>query len=59
MSLYAEIENTARERARAAVDKATAILRADEESRPLNVTTDVLSGLAKASDPRRRGRVRR
>ena len=42
-----EIEKTARERARAAVEKAAAKLRADEESRQLNVTTEVLSGSPK------------
>ena len=47
MSLYVEIENTARERARAAVEKAAAKLRADEESRQLNVTTEVMSGSPK------------
>ena len=47
MSLYVEIEKTARERARAAVEKAAAKLRADEESRQLNVTTEVMSGSPK------------
>jgi nucleotide-binding universal stress UspA family protein len=47
MGLYVEIENTARERARAAVEKAAAKLRADEESRQLNVTTEVMSGSPK------------
>ena len=47
MSLYVEIENTARERARAAVEKAAAQLRTAEESHQLNVTTAVLSGSPK------------
>ena len=47
MSAYAEIENTARGRARAAVEKAATKLRADEENRQLNVTTKVISGSPK------------
>jgi nucleotide-binding universal stress UspA family protein len=47
MSLYVEIEKIARERARAAVEKAAAKLRVDEESRQLNVTTEVISGSPK------------
>jgi nucleotide-binding universal stress UspA family protein len=47
MSLPVEIENTARERARTAVEKAAAQLRVDKESRQLNVTTAVLSGSPK------------
>ena len=47
MSLYAEMEKVARERARAAVDKAAAKLRTDEGSRQLNVTTEVPSGSPK------------
>ncbi len=47
MSLPVEIENTAREQARAAVEKAAAHLRVAEESRQLNVTTAVLSGSPK------------
>ena len=46
-SLYVEIEKAARERARAAVEKAAAKLRADQESRQLNVATEVLSGSPK------------
>jgi len=46
-SLYVEVEKTARERARAAVEKAAAKLRADEGSRQLNVTTEVISGSPK------------
>jgi nucleotide-binding universal stress UspA family protein len=44
MSFYVEIEKIAHERARAAVEKAAARLRADEESLQLNVTTEVISG---------------
>ena len=47
VSLYEEIEKTSRERARAAVEKAAANLRADDGSRQLNVTTEVLSGSPK------------
>jgi nucleotide-binding universal stress UspA family protein len=47
MSLYAEIENTARERASAAVEKAAAKLRAVEGGRQLKVATEVLSGSPK------------
>src|SRR5258705_6982436 len=42
MSLNVEIEKTARERARAAVENAAAKLRANEGSRRLSVTTEVL-----------------
>jgi nucleotide-binding universal stress UspA family protein len=44
MSLYQELDTTARERAHAAVEKAAAKLWTDEESRQLSVTTEVLSG---------------
>jgi nucleotide-binding universal stress UspA family protein len=47
MSLYAEIEKTARQRASAAVGKAAATLRADEAGRRRNVTAEVLSGSPK------------
>ena len=47
MSLYAEIETAARERARTAVDKAAATLRADGDSRQLKVTTEVITGSPK------------
>lgn len=47
MSLYVEIEETARERARAAVEKAAAKLHAGDESSKLNVTTKVPSGSPK------------
>jgi nucleotide-binding universal stress UspA family protein len=47
MSLYVEVDKTARERARAAVEKAAAKLQADERSRQLNVTTEVISGSPK------------
>jgi len=47
MSLFVEIEKTARERARAAVEKAAVKLRTDEESRHLKVTTEVISGSPK------------
>ena len=47
MSLYAEMDNVARERARAAVDKAAAKLRTNERSRQLNITTEVPSGSPK------------
>jgi nucleotide-binding universal stress UspA family protein len=46
MSLYADIERAANERAHAAVDKAAVTLLADEENRQLKVTTGVLSGSA-------------
>ena len=49
MSVYVEMEKTARERARAAVEKAAARLRADETSRRLSFTTEVLSGSPKAA----------
>ncbi len=42
-----EAEKAAREQARAAVEKAAAKLRADQGSRQLNVTTEVLSGSPK------------
>ena len=51
MSVYVEMEKTARERARAAVEKAAARLRADETSRRLSFTTEVLSGSPKAAIP--------
>jgi nucleotide-binding universal stress UspA family protein len=47
MSLYEDMEKTAREQARAAVEKAAAKLRANEMSRQLNVTTGVISGSPK------------
>jgi nucleotide-binding universal stress UspA family protein len=47
MSLSAEIEKTARQRASSAVEKAAAQLRADEGNHKRNVTTDVLSGSPK------------
>ena len=47
MSVYVEMEKSARERARAAVEKAAAKLRADEDNRQLNVTTKVISGSPK------------
>ena len=47
LSLYVEVEAASREQARAAVDKAAATLRADEGSRQLNVTTEVMSGSPK------------
>lgn len=47
MDLYAELENTARERARAAVEHAASRLRAGGESRRLKVTTEVISGTPK------------
>jgi nucleotide-binding universal stress UspA family protein len=47
MSLYVEIEKTAHKRARAAVEKAAAKLRADDESRQLNVTMEVIYGSPK------------
>ena len=46
-SLYLEIDKTARERARAALEKAAAKLRADEENRQLKVTTEIISGSPK------------
>jgi nucleotide-binding universal stress UspA family protein len=46
-SLYIDLENMARERARAAVDKAAGQLRAHEGGLHLNVTTDVLDGSPK------------
>ena len=46
-SLYVDIEKTGRERALAAVEKATAKLRNNEGSRQLRVTTEVLSGSPK------------
>jgi nucleotide-binding universal stress UspA family protein len=48
-AIYAEIEDAARVRARAAVDKAATQLQAEAGSRPLNVTTKILSGLAKGA----------
>jgi nucleotide-binding universal stress UspA family protein len=47
MSVYVEMERTARERALAAVEKAAARLREYEENRQLNVTTKVISGSPK------------
>lgn len=47
VELYDQIERNARERARAAVEKAAARLQADAVGRPLHVTTDVLSGSPK------------
>lgn len=45
--MYEEIENSVRERASAAVEKAAAKLRGGDESRKLKVTTKVLSGSPK------------
>ena len=47
MSLYMEIDKAARERARAAVDKAAAGLRAVDLTHQLTVTTEVISGSPK------------
>ena len=47
MSVYLDIEKTGRERALAAVEKAAARLRTNEESRQLKVTSEVLSGSPK------------
>jgi len=47
MGLYVEIEKAAHERASAAVEKAAAKFRANEESRQLNVTMEVISGSPK------------
>lgn len=47
MIMYEEIEKTGREWARAAVEKAAAKLRVDEEICQVNVTTEVLSGSPK------------
>jgi|SRR5581483_506558 len=47
ISVYVEMEKSARERARVAVEKAAARLRADEDNRQLNVTTKVISGSPK------------
>jgi nucleotide-binding universal stress UspA family protein len=47
MNLYDQLEKDALERARAAVEKAAAKLRAGDESSKLNVTTGVLSGSPK------------
>ena len=49
MSSYVGLQNTARERARVAVDKTAARLRADEQSRELTVTTKVASGSPKGA----------
>ena len=46
-SVYADLENIARELARAAVEKAATTLRTDERSRHLNVTTAVILGVPK------------
>ena len=46
-NLYDQMDTNARAMARAAVDKAAAMLRAGEENHPLHVTTEVLSGSAK------------
>ena len=42
-----EVEQNARKQARAAIEKAVATLRADEESLQLNITVEVLSGSPK------------
>jgi len=47
VSLYDAIEKAARERAHAAVETAATRLRADEHSRYLNVTTNVIAGSPK------------
>ncbi len=47
MSLYAEVENTAHERARGALMRATDKLRSDDGSRQLKITTQVISGSPK------------
>ena len=47
MAMFVEIEATARQRARAAVDKAAATIRATGENRAVAITADVLSGNAK------------
>lgn len=47
LSLYDAIEKAANELARAAVDSAEAALRADERSRLLDITTEVIFGSAK------------
>jgi nucleotide-binding universal stress UspA family protein len=47
MNLYEEIENTAKERARAAVEKAAVKLRTNKSHRQLNVSTKVMSGSPK------------
>ena len=47
MQLYQVMESASRESARVAVEKAATKLRADEGSRQLSVTTEVLSGSPK------------
>lgn len=47
--LYVQLDNYARERAHAAVDKTAATLKAAVGSRSLNVTTKILSGQATGS----------
>ena len=47
--IYLELENAARVRARAAIDKAAASLQAAEGSRSLSVTTKIPSGPAKGA----------
>ena len=47
MQLYAVMESASREAARAAVEKAATKLRADERTRGVSVTTEVLSGSPK------------
>jgi nucleotide-binding universal stress UspA family protein len=46
-NIYEQMKEDARAMARAAVDKAAAMLRAGEEGRPLNVTAEVLFGSPK------------
>jgi nucleotide-binding universal stress UspA family protein len=47
MNFYVEIDKTARDRAHAAVEKAAAKLRANEENPQLKITTEVISGSPK------------
>jgi nucleotide-binding universal stress UspA family protein len=47
LSLYEDMEKTAREQARGVVERAAAKLRANEMSRQLKVTTEVVSGSPK------------
>lgn len=47
ISIYADLENAAREWAHSAVEKAAATLRADEGTRRLKISTDVILGFPK------------
>jgi nucleotide-binding universal stress UspA family protein len=47
IALYVEFEKASQERANLAVEKAAATLRADEGTRHLKITTEVLPGLPK------------